>query len=89
MLIVKVRLSVEPDEDRFHGYCPDLPGVHADGDTFDEAIERLREAAKVHLKGLVEAEAPLPVTVLNDENWTTTSPQGDETEDIPVRAAVP
>ena len=101
MLIFRVRLTVQPDEDRFHGYCSDLPGVHADGDTEEETFERLRAALRFHLEGLMEADAPIPVGVLHEEplvenrkrrsrKFSSKSGPSEcsHMEDIPLRVAV-
>jgi predicted RNase H-like HicB family nuclease len=41
-------------------YCPDLPGVVAAGETFDEVVELMREAIPAHIAGLVEDGLPVP-----------------------------
>ena len=49
---VRVTLVAEPDGDRFHAYCAELTGVHADGDTEEDAFRRIRQAGKTHLQAL-------------------------------------
>jgi len=47
---------------RYGVTVPDLPGCFSGGDTFDDALESVKEAIDLHLEGLVEdgAEAPVP-----------------------------
>jgi predicted RNase H-like HicB family nuclease len=41
-------------------YCPDLPGVVAAADTFEEVVALMREAIPAHIAGLVEDGLPGP-----------------------------
>jgi len=45
---------LERDEYGFFAYCPDLPGCHTQGETFEEAVENIREAADLYLETLDE-----------------------------------
>ncbi|MBK1686214.1 type II toxin-antitoxin system HicB family antitoxin [Rubrivivax gelatinosus] len=46
---------------RYGVTVPDLPGCFSAGDTFDEALESVREAIDLHLEGLAEDGKDLPV----------------------------
>ena len=61
MLHFQLSLAVESDGDRFHGFCPALPGVHVDGDSADDAFGRLENAAKQHIEALILANEPIPI----------------------------
>jgi len=47
---------------RYGVTVPDLSGCFSGGDTFDQAIESVKEAIDLHLEGLIEdgAEVPIP-----------------------------
>lgn len=45
---------------RYGVTVPDLPGCFSAGDTFDEALESVREAIDLHLEGLTEDGQDLP-----------------------------
>jgi predicted RNase H-like HicB family nuclease len=47
---------VEQDKDGVFAYCPELKGCHTQGETVDEALANLREAAEVYLETLKPAE---------------------------------
>ena len=46
---------------RFGVTVPDLPGCFSAGDTFDEALDSVLEAIDLHLEGLTEDGADIPV----------------------------
>lgn len=52
----KISAVIERDEDGFFAYCPDLPGCHSQGDTFEEVLANIREAAQLYLETLDEEE---------------------------------
>lgn len=60
---VRVTLVAEPDGDRFHAYCAELTGVHADGDTEEDAFRRIEQAVKTHVRAMAHYEIPLPPVV--------------------------
>jgi predicted RNase H-like HicB family nuclease len=49
------------DEVRYGVTVPDLPGCFSAGDTFDEALESVREAIELHLEGVIEEGGDVPV----------------------------
>ncbi len=53
---------VEPDDDAWRAYCPDLEdkGGASWGDTRDEALRRLNEVVHLVVADLLEADEPLP-----------------------------
>lgn len=51
----EVEFVFEPqDEGGYHVYAPDLPGLHTQGDSLDEATENAREALALYIDGLHE-----------------------------------
>ena len=60
-LKVKIRICVEEDDDRYYAYCPELKGVHEDGDSQDEAINNAKESALVYIYSILEHNDPLPL----------------------------
>ncbi|MBF0516172.1 MAG: type II toxin-antitoxin system HicB family antitoxin [Nitrospirae bacterium] len=47
---MKLRIIVEPDEDVYVAYCPELPGCVTYGDTFEDARENFMEALELYLR---------------------------------------
>jgi predicted RNase H-like HicB family nuclease len=51
----EVEFIFEPQQEGgYHVYAPELPGLHAQGDTLEEATESAREALERYVEGLRE-----------------------------------
>jgi len=51
----EVEFVFEPqDEGGYHVYAPELPGLHTQGDSLDEATQNAREALALYVEGLRE-----------------------------------
>lgn len=51
----EVEFVSEPqDEAGYHVYAPELPGLHTQGDSLEEATENAREALALYVEGLRE-----------------------------------
>lgn len=59
------RIVVEPDEDRWRAYCPELEaqGASTWGYTREEAIGNIREVMEMVVAELVEDGKPVPASV--------------------------
>jgi predicted RNase H-like HicB family nuclease len=40
------------DAGGYHAFCPSLPGCHTQGDTYEEAIENIKDAVKLYIESL-------------------------------------
>lgn len=69
-----ITLIVEPDDDRFHAFCPALRGLHAEGATEEEACENAIDAAIAYLKSLIKHGDPIPLGVMVKEEEQPTLP---------------
>jgi predicted RNase H-like HicB family nuclease len=52
----KISVIIEKDEHGFYAYSPDLPGCQTQGDTLEEVLANIREAAELYLETLEEDE---------------------------------
>jgi predicted RNase H-like HicB family nuclease len=52
----KVSVVIESDADGFYAHCPVLPGCQSQGNTMDEAMANIQEAAELYLETLDESE---------------------------------
>lgn len=48
--------KIEPDDNEFHAWIPELPGCHTHGRTVAEAIENLKDAMNLYLETELEEE---------------------------------
>lgn len=56
----EIEFVFEPqDEGGYHVYAPDLPGLHTQGDTLDEAIANAEEALQLYVEGLRDEGRPI------------------------------
>ena len=55
---MKYRLDViiEKDDDGYYAYCPALEGCQSQGQTFEEALTNIQEAAELYWETLSPAE---------------------------------
>jgi predicted RNase H-like HicB family nuclease len=61
----EIEFMFEPqDEGGYHVYAPDLPGLHTQGDTLDEAIANAEEAPQLYVEGLREEGRPIGAGIL-------------------------
>ena len=57
---MRYAIVIEPANDNFSAYVPDLPGCVATGATLGETEQAIREAIEFHIDGLREDGAPVP-----------------------------
>lgn len=60
-LKIRIRICVEKDDDRYYAYCPELKGVHEDGDSVEAATENAKESARVYIRSILEHNESLPL----------------------------
>lgn len=51
---------VEKDEDGYFAFCPELQGCYTQGDTYEEALEYIRDAIRIHLEDRIESGEKIP-----------------------------
>jgi predicted RNase H-like HicB family nuclease len=56
-------IVIEKADGNYSAYCPDLPGCVATGKTREEAARNMHEAAKMHVRALLEDKMPIPESV--------------------------
>ena len=61
----EVEFIFEPDPDGgYHAYAPELPGLHSEGDTLEEAIANAQEALELYVGGLRDEGSSLDMGVV-------------------------
>ncbi len=53
---------IEKDDDGYSAFCPELQGCYTDGDTCEEALERIEDAISLHVIDRLESCEELPKT---------------------------
>ena len=49
------------DSGGYHVFCPALPGCHTYGDTYDEAIDNIKDAINLYIESLKAHKEPIPI----------------------------
>jgi predicted RNase H-like HicB family nuclease len=52
----KLNIILEKDDDGYFVYCPELEGCHSQGETFEEAMENIKEAIELYMETLSASE---------------------------------
>jgi len=50
---------VEKDKEGYFAYCPELQGCYTQGKTFEEVIENIKDAIKLHVKDRLANNEPV------------------------------
>ena len=64
----KVSIIIEKDENGYYAYSPELEGCQSQGDSYEDALENIKEAIELYLETLTEDEKK---AVLSKEILTT------------------
>lgn len=65
---IKVAIAVEQEDDgTYHAFCPALKGIHAPGDTEQEAVRNAVDAIGAYLQSLKKHNDPLPLCIVDEE----------------------
>jgi len=51
---------IERDKDGYFAFCPELQGCYAQGDTYEEAVENIRDAIRLHIIDRLENGEEIP-----------------------------
>lgn len=56
---------IERNKDGYFAFCPELQGCYSQGDTYEEALENIRDAVHLHLEDRLASgeEIPQPESV--------------------------
>jgi len=61
----EIELIFEPQEEGgYHVYAPDLPGLHTQGNDFEDALVNAKEAVALYVEGLREDGESLDTGVI-------------------------
>lgn len=53
-MIWNISFVIESDESGFHAFCPFLKGLHAAGDTKEEALMHLGDALSAYMQSVIK-----------------------------------
>ena len=68
MTTYRFTVIVERDEDGIYiASCPALQGCYSQGDTYEEAVENIRDAIRLHIEARREVGEPIPIETAIDK----------------------
>ncbi|MFQ6082880.1 MAG: type II toxin-antitoxin system HicB family antitoxin [Candidatus Aminicenantia bacterium] len=60
MKTYKVSVIIEKDKDGYFAFCPEFPGCYTQGDSFEEALENIKDAVKLYIEDMIESGEEVP-----------------------------
>ena len=60
MKIYRFSVVVERDEDGYFAFCPELQGCYTQGETYEDALENIKDAIRLHVEDRLEAGETIP-----------------------------
>jgi len=60
MSIYKFSVVVEKDINGYFAFCPELQGCYTQGDTYEEALENIKDAIRLHIEDRIESGEEVP-----------------------------
>ncbi len=58
----KVSVIIEKDENGYFASCPELQGCYTQGDSYEEVIENIKDAIKLHIEDRLVNNEEIPKT---------------------------
>ena len=46
----RLSIVIEKDADGYYVFCPELQGCYSQGETYEEAVNNIRDAIKLHIE---------------------------------------
>ena len=53
-------IAIEKDENGYFAFCPELQGCYTQGDTYEEVLENIKDAIRLHVEDRLENKEEIP-----------------------------
>jgi predicted RNase H-like HicB family nuclease len=53
---------IEKDKDGYFAFCPDLQGCYTQGDSYEEVLNNIGDAIRLHIEDRLENGEPIPIS---------------------------
>ncbi len=60
MSAYRFSVVIEEDEDGFYASCPDLQGCYTQGETYEEVLQNIRDAIRLHVEERLSSGESIP-----------------------------
>jgi len=54
MSLYKFSVVIEKDRDGYFAFCPELQGCYTQGDSYEEVMENIKDAIRLHVEDRIE-----------------------------------
>ena len=78
MRTYRLSVVIEKDSNGYFAYCPELQGCYTQGDTYEEVLENVKDAMKLHIQDRLASGEDIPrvtaaqiVKVLEKQDFQT------------------
>jgi len=58
----RISVVIEKDADGYFAFCPALQGCYAQDDSYEEVLEHIRDAIRIHIEDMREDREDIPHT---------------------------
>ncbi len=56
----RISVVIEKDADGYFAFCPELQGCYTQGDSYEEVLENIRDAIRLHIEDRVADMEDIP-----------------------------
>ncbi len=60
MSVYKFSVVIEKDKDGYFAFCPELQGCYTQGNTYEETVENIRDAIRLHIEDRLAGGEEIP-----------------------------
>ncbi|MBI3934387.1 MAG: type II toxin-antitoxin system HicB family antitoxin [Acidobacteria bacterium] len=60
MKTYRVSMVIERDADGYYAFCPELQGCYSQGQTYEEAVNNIRDAIRLHIEDRLANNEEVP-----------------------------
>ncbi|SFM80221.1 type II toxin-antitoxin system HicB family antitoxin [Thermodesulforhabdus norvegica] len=60
MRTYRFSVVIERDKDGYFAFCPELQGCYTQGDTYEEVLENIKDAIRLHVLDRLESGEEIP-----------------------------
>lgn len=62
MSAYKFSVVIEKDSEGYFAFCPELQGCYAQGEGYEEVLENIKDAIRLHIEDRIESGEEIPQT---------------------------
>ena len=60
MRTYRFSVVIEKDKEGYFAFCPELDGCYTQGDTYEEVLENIKDAIRLHVEDRIENGEDIP-----------------------------